>query len=213
MLMMDIFYDTPLSLKLYEYLTLEDNKLRKLIKLPLMRVWKPNTSVNEIEINDSSGYPPNKYLHDDDPSIQYQANSDISYYITSHNRSLPNPLKFKLMSESPIIHHASTSSNPAPQDRWSRDQHIELVNIIGGTLEGMWMHDRAVDKLLCIILGGLWVVYGQEGRFDVVVGYGFQQNKFVRGSVHTRQGGINKAQLQGISSQHNGVNIKESLHA
>ncbi|GKD68217.1 retrovirus-related pol polyprotein from transposon TNT 1-94 [Tanacetum coccineum] len=73
--------DTPLSLKLYEYLTLEDNRLRKLIKLPLMR--------------------------------------------------------------SPIIHHASTSSNPAPQDRWSRDQHIKLVNIIGEPTEGMLVRSMA----------------------------------------------------------------------
>nr|GFA97493.1 retrovirus-related Pol polyprotein from transposon TNT 1-94 [Tanacetum cinerariifolium] len=32
---------------------------------------------------------------------------------------------------------ASTSSHAAPQDRWSRDQHIELVNIIGIIGEGM----------------------------------------------------------------------------
>ncbi|GKA94114.1 retrovirus-related pol polyprotein from transposon TNT 1-94 [Tanacetum coccineum] len=47
-----------------------------------------NTSVDEIRINDSSRYPPDEYLHEDDPSRQYQANSDISYYITPHNRSL-----------------------------------------------------------------------------------------------------------------------------
>nr|GEX27156.1 retrovirus-related Pol polyprotein from transposon TNT 1-94 [Tanacetum cinerariifolium]GEX28021.1 retrovirus-related Pol polyprotein from transposon TNT 1-94 [Tanacetum cinerariifolium] len=32
---------------------------------------------------------------------------------------------------------ASTSSHPAPQDRWSRDQHIGLVNIIGNPGKGM----------------------------------------------------------------------------
>ncbi|GKG14886.1 hypothetical protein Tco_0354486, partial [Tanacetum coccineum] len=30
-----------------------------------------------------------------------------------------------------ISNQASTSSYPVPQDRWSKDQHIELVNIIG----------------------------------------------------------------------------------
>ncbi|GKB62169.1 retrovirus-related pol polyprotein from transposon TNT 1-94 [Tanacetum coccineum] len=39
----------------------------------------------------------------------------------------------------PIIHQAPSSSysNTHPQDRWSRDQHIELVNIIGDPGEGM----------------------------------------------------------------------------
>ncbi|GJR55175.1 retrovirus-related pol polyprotein from transposon TNT 1-94 [Tanacetum coccineum] len=33
--------------------------------------------------------------------------------------------------QSHISNQASTSSHPVPQDRWSRDQHIELLNIIG----------------------------------------------------------------------------------
>ncbi|GKA97391.1 retrovirus-related pol polyprotein from transposon TNT 1-94 [Tanacetum coccineum] len=41
------------------------------------------------------------------------------------------------MTQSPITHHASTSSNHVPEDRWSRDQHIELVNIIGELTDGM----------------------------------------------------------------------------
>nr|GEU63770.1 retrovirus-related Pol polyprotein from transposon TNT 1-94 [Tanacetum cinerariifolium] len=47
-----------------------------------------NTLADEIEIDDSSIYPPDKFLHKDDPSRQYQANFDISYYITPHNHSL-----------------------------------------------------------------------------------------------------------------------------
>ncbi|GJZ69695.1 retrovirus-related pol polyprotein from transposon TNT 1-94, partial [Tanacetum coccineum] len=47
-----------------------------------------NTSVHEIRIDDSSRYPPYEFLHEDDPSRQYQTNSDISYYITPHNSSL-----------------------------------------------------------------------------------------------------------------------------
>ncbi|GKB92750.1 retrovirus-related pol polyprotein from transposon TNT 1-94 [Tanacetum coccineum] len=42
-----------------------------------------------------------------------------------------------------ITHHASTSSHHAPQDRWSRDQHIELVNIIGEPTEGMLTRSMA----------------------------------------------------------------------
>ncbi|GJT30893.1 retrovirus-related pol polyprotein from transposon TNT 1-94 [Tanacetum coccineum] len=46
----------------------------------------------------------------------------------------------------PITHHASTSSHPAPQDRWSRDKHIELVNIIGEPTKGMLT--RSMDAKL-----------------------------------------------------------------
>ncbi|GKD13823.1 retrovirus-related pol polyprotein from transposon TNT 1-94, partial [Tanacetum coccineum] len=43
-----------------------------------------NTSVDEIGINDSSRYPPDEFLHEDDPSRQYQIDSDISYYVIPH---------------------------------------------------------------------------------------------------------------------------------
>nr|GEU30165.1 hypothetical protein [Tanacetum cinerariifolium] len=47
-----------------------------------------NTSVEEIKIDNSSRYHPDEYHHDDDPSRQYQSNSDISYYIVPHGCSL-----------------------------------------------------------------------------------------------------------------------------
>nr|GEV43522.1 hypothetical protein [Tanacetum cinerariifolium] len=40
------------------------------------------------------------------------------------------------VTHSQITYHASRSSYPAPHDRWSRDQHIELVSIIGEPTEG-----------------------------------------------------------------------------
>ncbi|GKD43370.1 retrovirus-related pol polyprotein from transposon TNT 1-94 [Tanacetum coccineum] len=51
------------------------------------------------------------------------------------------------MNKSSILmktHHETTlSSHPAPQDRWSRDQHIKLVNIIGDPGEGMLTRSMA----------------------------------------------------------------------
>ncbi|GJT29075.1 retrovirus-related pol polyprotein from transposon TNT 1-94 [Tanacetum coccineum] len=47
-----------------------------------------NTSVDEIGIDDSSRYPPDEFLHEDDPSRQYQVDYDISYYVIPHGRSL-----------------------------------------------------------------------------------------------------------------------------
>ncbi|GKF83298.1 retrovirus-related pol polyprotein from transposon TNT 1-94, partial [Tanacetum coccineum] len=36
--------------------------------------------------------------------------------------------------------------NPAPRDRWSRDKHIELVNIIGKPLAGITTRSRIIDS-------------------------------------------------------------------
>ncbi|GJT57229.1 retrovirus-related pol polyprotein from transposon TNT 1-94 [Tanacetum coccineum] len=41
-----------------------------------------NTSEDEIGIDDSSIYAPDEFIHEDDPSRQYQTDSDISYYVS-----------------------------------------------------------------------------------------------------------------------------------
>nr|GEU74300.1 retrovirus-related Pol polyprotein from transposon TNT 1-94 [Tanacetum cinerariifolium] len=46
------------------------------------------TSEDDIGIDDSSRYPLDEFVHEDDPSRQYQIDSDISYYVISHGRSL-----------------------------------------------------------------------------------------------------------------------------
>nr|GEX41730.1 hypothetical protein [Tanacetum cinerariifolium] len=169
-----------------------------------------NTSVDEIRINESSRYPPDEYHHEDDPSRKYQSNSNISYYIIPHGRSLteltqekhapevialneqdnphnevvegpPNttnidgiqeqnvqdeqicnqPIKETLgnntktsvpiteslvpkVIQSQNTNHASTSSYHVAQDRWSKYQHIEHVNVIGDLSEGMLTRSMAV---------------------------------------------------------------------
>ncbi|GKE43217.1 retrovirus-related pol polyprotein from transposon TNT 1-94, partial [Tanacetum coccineum] len=49
--------------------------------------------------------------------------------------------------QSHISNQASTSSHPVPQDRWSRDQHIELLNIIGDPGEGMLTRSTAAKLI------------------------------------------------------------------
>ncbi|GKB79410.1 retrovirus-related pol polyprotein from transposon TNT 1-94 [Tanacetum coccineum] len=66
-LMMVMSYDIPLSQKLSEF---------------------TNTLEDEIRIDDSSRYPPDDFIYEDDPSRQYQIDSDISYYVIPHGRSL-----------------------------------------------------------------------------------------------------------------------------
>nr|GEU69942.1 hypothetical protein [Tanacetum cinerariifolium] len=41
-----------------------------------------------VIVDEYSRYPPDKFIHKDDPSRQYQANFDISYYFIPHDRSL-----------------------------------------------------------------------------------------------------------------------------
>nr|GEW22310.1 hypothetical protein [Tanacetum cinerariifolium] len=127
-----------------------------------------STSVDEIVIDDSSRYPPDEFLFEDDPSRQYQVYYDISYYVFLYGRSLTELTKENYVPEviasnehdvpltkdikdtpnlintegtheqnSHIPNQASTSSHPAPQDKWLRDQHIKLVNNIGNPKEGM----------------------------------------------------------------------------
>ncbi|GJT27098.1 retrovirus-related pol polyprotein from transposon TNT 1-94 [Tanacetum coccineum] len=47
-----------------------------------------NTLVDKIGTDDSSRYHPDEFLHEDDPSRQYQVDSDISYYVIPYRRSL-----------------------------------------------------------------------------------------------------------------------------
>ncbi|GJY44424.1 hypothetical protein Tco_0432637 [Tanacetum coccineum] len=77
-----------------------------------------NSSVDEIGIDNSSRYQPNEYIHE-----------------------------VLDMTQSLIIHYASTSSNPIPQDKRSRDQHIELVNIIGKPTKGMLTRSMAAKLI------------------------------------------------------------------
>ncbi|GKD91355.1 retrovirus-related pol polyprotein from transposon TNT 1-94 [Tanacetum coccineum] len=51
-------------------------------------IWFTNTLVDKIGIDDSSRYPPDDFLHEDDTSRQYQVDFDVSYYISPHGRKL-----------------------------------------------------------------------------------------------------------------------------
>nr|GEW74567.1 retrovirus-related Pol polyprotein from transposon TNT 1-94 [Tanacetum cinerariifolium] len=131
-----------------------------------------NTSVEEIGIDDSYRYPPDEFLQKDDPSRQYQVDSDISYYIIPYGRSLTeltqeNHVLELIVPTEPNIPHPKDTEGPPDlintdgthkqnvqndlmitqptdvpsenntKDRWSRDQHIELLNIIDDLGERM----------------------------------------------------------------------------
>nr|GEV52014.1 retrovirus-related Pol polyprotein from transposon TNT 1-94 [Tanacetum cinerariifolium] len=166
-----------------------------------------NTLVDEIGMDDSFRYPPYEF-QEDDPSRQYQVDSNVSYYIIPHGHSLtkitqenhvpevivPNKHDVPLTKDiedppdlintkgtheqnvqddqmitqptdvpsgnntkvsrpiiEPLAHDVTqsqfpnhfTSSHPAPHNRWSRDQHIKHVNIIGNPGESMLTRSMA----------------------------------------------------------------------
>ncbi|GJW15297.1 retrovirus-related pol polyprotein from transposon TNT 1-94 [Tanacetum coccineum] len=109
-----------------------------------------NTLVDEIGIDDSSRYPPDEFLQEDDPSRQYQNDQIITQPTdiqSGNNIEVSGSITEFLVPDviqSHISNQASTSSHPIPRDRWSRDEHIELVNIIGDPGEGMLTRSMAV---------------------------------------------------------------------
>ncbi|GJV53695.1 retrovirus-related pol polyprotein from transposon TNT 1-94 [Tanacetum coccineum] len=107
-----------------------------------------NTSVDDIGIDDSSRYPPDEFLQEDDPSRQYRVDSDVSFYIIPHGHSLTeltqeNQVPEVIAPNKPEIPHTEDTDlinidgTHEQNDRWSRDQHIKLVNIISDPGEGM----------------------------------------------------------------------------
>ncbi|GKG42085.1 hypothetical protein Tco_0473836, partial [Tanacetum coccineum] len=68
-------------------------------------------------IDDSSRYPPDEYHHEDDPSRQYQSNSNISYYVIPHGRLLTELTQEKHVPEvialnEPDIPHTEHAEGP-----------------------------------------------------------------------------------------------------
>ncbi|GJY23197.1 retrovirus-related pol polyprotein from transposon TNT 1-94 [Tanacetum coccineum] len=76
-----------------------------------------NTPVDEIGIDDSSRYPPDKFLQGDDPSRKYQVDSNVSYYIIPHGHSLTeftqeNHVPEVIIPNEPDIPHTEHTEGP-----------------------------------------------------------------------------------------------------
>nr|GFB56540.1 retrovirus-related Pol polyprotein from transposon TNT 1-94 [Tanacetum cinerariifolium] len=75
-----------------------------------------NTSVDEIEIDDTSIYAPDEF-QEDDLSRQYQVDFDVSYYIIPHGRLLikitqENHVLEVIASNEPEIPHTKDTKGP-----------------------------------------------------------------------------------------------------
>ncbi|GKD79009.1 retrovirus-related pol polyprotein from transposon TNT 1-94 [Tanacetum coccineum] len=71
-----------------------------------------------------------------DEQINHQPTEELLENNTENSAPITKPLVPEV-SQSQITHHASKSLYHVAQDKWSKDQHIELVNIIGDPYEGM----------------------------------------------------------------------------
>ncbi|GJW64875.1 retrovirus-related pol polyprotein from transposon TNT 1-94 [Tanacetum coccineum] len=107
-------------------------------------------SVDNINIAESERYPPDEYLHPYEPSQRYQTNSNEVSFIelyespelvvleteVSSDQNEDTSVQDIVLIPNPSLSISSMTSL-APQDRWSQDKHIELVNIIGVPGAGM----------------------------------------------------------------------------
>ncbi|GJY41087.1 retrovirus-related pol polyprotein from transposon TNT 1-94 [Tanacetum coccineum] len=86
-------------------------------------------SLDNINIVENERYPPDEYL------LPYEPSQRVEDTLVQDTIPIPNPpLPILLM------------VTPTPQDRWSQDKHIELVNIIGNP--GARMLTRSMAKEL-----------------------------------------------------------------
>nr|GEW80806.1 retrovirus-related Pol polyprotein from transposon TNT 1-94 [Tanacetum cinerariifolium] len=141
-------------------------------------------SVNNINIADSERYPPDEYLHPYGPSQRYQTNINVVTFIELYECPEPVVLKTGVSSnqndqtdqnDQPVQNdeilnddHSEHSNHTndeqiidmvtlTPQDRWSQDKHIKLVNIIGNPGAGRLTRlTRAMAKQLTLKHPG-WV--------------------------------------------------------
>ncbi|GJV89580.1 hypothetical protein Tco_1533518 [Tanacetum coccineum] len=96
-------------------------------------------SVDNINIAKSERYLPDEYLYHYEPSQRYQNFKPTSSL--AKDASVQNAIPILIVPSSSIPSIVS----PVPQDRWSQDKHIELVNIIGDPRAGMLTTAMAKD--------------------------------------------------------------------
>ncbi|GJS89810.1 hypothetical protein Tco_0772446 [Tanacetum coccineum] len=119
-------------------------------------------SVDNINIAKNIRYPPDEYLHPYGPSQRYQTNNNDVSFIEPYESPELVVLETEVSSDQNDTLVQDTISilypplpipsvvTAAPQDRWSQDKHIKLVNIIGNP--GAGMLTRAIAKQLSAAL-------------------------------------------------------------
>nr|GEU43839.1 hypothetical protein [Tanacetum cinerariifolium] len=133
-------------------------QIKKTYHVTLMKSWKPSENhVPEVIILNEHDVPLTEDIEDPPNLIKtertHEQNVQNDQMITQptdvssrNNTKVSRPITEPLVpdvTQSHIPNQASTSSYPVPQDRWLRDQHIELVNIISNPSKGMLTRSMA----------------------------------------------------------------------
>nr|GFC47394.1 retrovirus-related Pol polyprotein from transposon TNT 1-94 [Tanacetum cinerariifolium] len=122
-----------------------------------MKAWKPSDHVSKVIVPNKHDVPLIENIKDPSDLINtkgtHEQNVQDDQLITHptnvpsrNNTEVSGPITQPLVpdiTQPHIPNQASTSSHPAPHDRWLRDQQIELVNIIGNPGEGMLTRSMA----------------------------------------------------------------------
>ncbi|GKB73956.1 retrovirus-related pol polyprotein from transposon TNT 1-94 [Tanacetum coccineum] len=142
----EYFVGYSFNSKAFRVFNTRRQQIEETYHINVMRVWKPLViALNEQDtphIEDVKG--PHDLINTEGTQEQNVQNEQINHQFTEET-SRNNTKISVLITESLVpkvpqsqdTNHASTSSYIVAQNRWSRDQHIELVNIIGDPGEGM----------------------------------------------------------------------------
>ncbi|GJT93319.1 retrovirus-related pol polyprotein from transposon TNT 1-94 [Tanacetum coccineum] len=122
-------------------------------------ISQTSTEDDVINFNENRSFPDDEFIEPRTKDTQCSANIEYFPYVSAYENTtsaiLPT-LQNSVTSEessnddqpAPVISPSAEVilQNPAPQDKWSRDKHIELVNIIGEPLAGITTRSRIIDS-------------------------------------------------------------------
>ncbi|GJT80228.1 retrovirus-related pol polyprotein from transposon TNT 1-94 [Tanacetum coccineum] len=125
-----------------------------------------NTTVDEIEINDSSRYSPDEF-QEDDPSRQYQIDSDVSYYIIPHGRLLieitqENHVPEVIAYNEPKIPHTKDTEGPT-------DLINTKVNVYFADFLSEIEPKKVSEALKKIAIGSKWVFKNKKDEHGTTI--------------------------------------------
>nr|GEW86438.1 hypothetical protein [Tanacetum cinerariifolium] len=120
-------------------------------------ISQSSTEGDTINFNENRSFPDDEFLEPRSKVTQCSANIYFPYIpayenitpanstILQHSVSSEDPLEFIVVDDQPALTKVIPQPH-VPQDRWSREKHIELVNIISEPLAGITTRSRFRDS-------------------------------------------------------------------
>nr|GEV26361.1 copia protein [Tanacetum cinerariifolium] len=151
--------------RLHVTLRIDQSLSKDMIRLPMKYSEKGSLDVEGLpDLINNDGTQEQEYHNNSQPTEKPLGNNTETLVLNSEP-SVPK------VTQSQITHHASTSLHPAPQDSWSRDQHIKLVKIIG------WV-DVMQEELKQFYKNKVWTLVPlNEGKVSICSKWVFMNKK------------------------------------